>query len=359
MYKVIYPTKDATIYEKYSTRNTGVDQILELRKIQSGSSVILDGLETQFSRTYNSRILMQFDISNISDVLHENPTAILVLRATYAEELPFDYELSSYPLKSAWVNGTGYYNNNPEITNGVSWRYKDGSALWEADDATECIYNTVHGGGVWDSTYASSQSFNSAQSPDIRMDVTRVVQYWQDYSNNGLILKYENTIETGSNILGNIQFFSRETHTVYQPRLEFYWNDQVTSGTSSFTEVDITSATIYAKNLKPQYSTQETCRINLGVRKTNPTYTYTTSSYEIQSYRLPVTSYYSVRDEVTAEEIIPFHDYTTISCDASGMYFKMDISSLSPERYYRLMFKSVSNGTTQLFDDGYIFKVTR
>ena len=52
----IYANRDTTLYEKFPSKNTGIDQILELVKTTSGSR--LDNL-FQIG-TYNSRILLDF-----------------------------------------------------------------------------------------------------------------------------------------------------------------------------------------------------------------------------------------------------------------------------------------------------------
>ena len=56
MYYHIFTDRDATIYEKYPERNTGIDQIIELTKIASGSK--LHGIIQ--ANTYNSRFLIDF-----------------------------------------------------------------------------------------------------------------------------------------------------------------------------------------------------------------------------------------------------------------------------------------------------------
>ena len=56
MYRTFYAERDTTIYEKEPKRNTGIDQILELTKIASGSK--LNGIIQQSQ--YNSRILIDF-----------------------------------------------------------------------------------------------------------------------------------------------------------------------------------------------------------------------------------------------------------------------------------------------------------
>ena len=113
MYYNIFVERDATIYEKYPEQNTGIDQILELTKIASGS--IFDGFYQ--SNTYNSRILIDFgsqisEISNSIDqgeipTISEGTRFYLNLRATNAESLPISYSLMAYPVSESWVNGNG------------------------------------------------------------------------------------------------------------------------------------------------------------------------------------------------------------------------------------------------------------
>ena len=60
----LYTESDATLYEKYNKRNTGIDQILELKKTYSGSR--LDG--NYQANTYNTRILINFNGSQFTEV---------------------------------------------------------------------------------------------------------------------------------------------------------------------------------------------------------------------------------------------------------------------------------------------------
>ena len=58
MYLTIFPEKDATIYSQYPTKNTGVDQILEISKKTSGAPSLTENDESvYYGQTYNSRIL--------------------------------------------------------------------------------------------------------------------------------------------------------------------------------------------------------------------------------------------------------------------------------------------------------------
>ena len=73
----------------------------------------------------------------------------------------------------------------------------------------------------------------------MRMDVTELVNLQLSGSvnggvdNEGFIIKRSgsvgnddtNTDEGNNTRLGTFSFFSRETHTIYQPKLEVVWND--------------------------------------------------------------------------------------------------------------------------------------
>jgi len=62
------------------------------------------------------------------------------------------------------------------------------------------------------------------------------------------------------------------------------------------------------------------------------------------------------------EEIVVDYDtkYTKISYDARGSYFDVYMNGLEPERYYKLLFKTVLlTGETIVSDNNYYFKVIR
>jgi len=67
-----------------------------------------------------------------------------------------------------------------------------------------------------------------------------------------------------------------------------------------------------------------------------------------------------VRDAHTEREIIPFDNkFTRISADINGMYFKLYMKGLQPERYYRILLKHINLDGINIYDDDYYFKVVR
>jgi hypothetical protein len=194
------------------------------------------------------------------------------------------------------------------------------------------------------------------------MDITSIVNAWLNSSipNNGLIIKRSDADEQSSAILGSLKFFSTDTNTIYIPKLEIGWSDA--SNTGTVTEINDDNMVVYFKNLQASYKEASRIKLRIGVRPAYPTLTYSTSSNYLINYALPTSSYYSVKDTVTEETIIPFDDnYTKVSSDANGSYFNLRLNAFLPERFYRLIIKTVQDGgdKTLIHDNGYYFKVVR
>lgn len=375
MFKIIYPKFDATVYSRYPEKNTGMDQILELGKQASGEPVI-DGDDTvYYDKTYNSRIFLKFDLTAVSSSIvagkidANTARYYLNLTATEATALPIEYDVYAYPLSGSWKNGTGYYNNDPDVTNGVSWYYRSGKITadrWPTGSYGANVtgsYGLVNGGGAWYTSSVASQSFFK-QSPDLRMDVTGIVNAWLNGSvvNNGLVVKFPDATEQGTSIIGNIQFFSVESHTIYLPNLEIYWDSRDYTGTSSYAEVLGEDFILHGKNLKAFYNTNEIATIRFFVRERYPNLTYATSSYVTHAKRLPANSWFQIQDVVSDTVVVPIDPTGSIvNCDSLGNYIKIDCNSLMPERKYKIVLKSeFDNGdTVRYIDENLIFGIKR
>jgi hypothetical protein len=374
MYRLFYAERDATIYERFTERNTGIDQILELIKLSSASS--------DFSDTFNTRILLDFgsEINSLRTDINNgkipplgnsanSSSVFLKMFAAESSDLLQSYELEAYPVSESWTNGNGMFSDVPEVQNGVSWLYRSGTPnaiLWNtasAESYNDASATNTNGGGTWitGSTYEASQSFQN-EVPDIRMNVTNIVKHWvdQDITNNGFIIKRSKTDEISGDILGTLKFFGRETHTVFVPRLEVAFDNTTFSDTSS---AEITSETYvpFIKNIRDEYRTNDITKFRIGVRPEFPDKTYATASFFLTSNRLPTSSFYSILDSVTDDIIIPFDNTATkIDCDANGSFFKLRMDSFFPERFYKIKLKIERDGgdDVQTFDDFY-FKVVK
>ena len=231
MHYFIFPDIDTTLYQASSSMNAGLDEVLEVRKDLSASN----------TNPKVSRILMKFDISYISQsvsngTIGSNAKYYLNLFDARPSELSTSQSLWAYPISQSWVEGEGFTSDNPVTTDGASWNYKD-------DAETKTMWNSAMtaSGGTWHSAVYASQSLEWS-TRDIRMDVTPIVDKWLDgtYANEGFIIKRSGSmvptaggganLNTGSaegnnDRLGNLSFFSRQTNTIYPPKLEVEWYD--------------------------------------------------------------------------------------------------------------------------------------
>ena len=381
MIHLYYPERDSTIYERYPNRNTGIDPILELTKIVSGS-LFEDEIQ---SSTYNSRVLIDFgsqitaitnavsagDIPPIGPVADNSASVYLTLKSANASDLPTTFTLYAFPVSESWVNGNGKYGNTPEQRNGVSWYYRDNATqatYWNTASAHSYNDNSATitlGGGAWitGSGFEASHSFAYGET-DMRMDVTNIVKQWVAgaIANHGFIIKRSKTDELSNDIQGTLKFFGLDTHTIYVPRLEIVWNDTVLTGTGSVSEVTGDIFIPYIKNIRNEYRESERAVFRIAARPAFPSRTYVTSSNYMTEFRLPTSSYYSILDSVTNETIIPFDTVATqISCDANGSFFKLRLNTFQPERYYKIVLKVERSGgdDVQTFGEGFYFKVVR
>ena len=125
------------------------------------------------------------------------------------------------------------------------------------------------------------------------------------------------------------------------------------------------------KNLRPEYKESSKVKFRLVGRPKYPTKSYsnTASEYLTAKY-LPSGSqamgqgtYYSVKDTITDDTIIPFGTGSIVSCDSTGNYFNLWMDGFQPERFYKFQIKVVSGSgatqTSQVYDEDYTFKVVR
>jgi len=202
------------------------------------------------------------------------------------------------------------------------------------------------------------------------MDVTSIVQkhsaslfagdtYPTGVDNNGFIIKHPDSVEENtSSSFGEMQYFSVDTHTIYPPKLTFKWDDSIHTKQSVSKKSGSLNVTLY-KN-KQEFNQNDEALLRIHVRDKYPNRTFSTTSNYLNVGYFTTSSFYSVRDANTEEEVIPFDDdFTKLSADSEGMYFKLYMKGLQPERYYRILFKHKNNDGTTIYDDDYHFKVVR
>ena len=383
-YYSIFPEIDTTLYSHpdRTFMNTGGDEILELVKERG----------TTNQRHYPSRILIKFKNeeikSTISDTIgsskfNDGITKVkLQLLTTEPKNLTQVLNIETFLVSQSWHEGSGRYSNIPTGSNGATWVYRDNNITktkWAtasfAPGSTGSIQNGIGlelGGGSWytGSCFTATQQFLNNAKLDIDLDVTCLVQkhsaslfvgqtYPTGVENNGFIIKHPTSVEENtSSSFGEMQYFSVDTHTIYPPKLCFKWDDSVHTKQSVSKKSGSLNVTLY-KN-KQEFNQNDEALLRIHVRDSYPNRTFSTTSNYLNPGYFTTSSYYSVRDAYTEEEIIPFDDnFTKMSADSEGMYFKLYMKGLQPERYYRILFKHKNNDGTTIYDNDYHFKVVR
>ena len=348
-----YPYKDATIYEEFPNKNTEADSILEL--VHSYSS----------QKKYNSRILLQFSNNEINEYISKysivSASYYLKLNSVTIDELPVETAINIYAVSESWTAGNGFYDSKPETTNGVGWQYRTSKDIdqWDVSQYNSSFLY-VSGGGTWISQSLVTHLLNEKEN-DLFINVTSIYSKYLngDYENNGLLLKYSSSLEESQYPYSRIQYFSRNSNTIYSPKLFLIWDDSSFS-TGSLTEIDLNNEfTVYSK-LNQEYNLNDIAKIRVNSRPKYIQKVYSTESLYIKNYFLPSSSYYEIRDSVTNDIIIPFNTTgSKLSCDSTGNYFMFDMGNLQPERYYRFIYKIVKDNTETIIDSDQYFKVTR
>ena len=353
-YYFLTASKDATVYLQQPDQNTGLDEILEVSKIYYGN--IKD----------TSRVLIKFDLSHLSASLSNQSMKLqeakMILKETKSEEIPIEYTLYAYMVSGSWQMGKG--TRFDEIsTQGVTWNYREGDSNLEWLPTLQFAAGSTGSyegiGGVWYVNNASSQSFNY-QTADISMDVKQSLKSWLSGSiqNNGFIIKHGLDIENDTEDYGIVKLFSKETNTIYQPKIRIAWDDFVFN-TGSLQELNSDSIKINVSNFKTKYKVDSTVLFRVSARELYPLKTFSNSfGYKTVSF-LPSTSYYQIKDAVSDDVIIPFSEYSKLSCDSNGNYFKINFSNWEANIFYKLEFKIEQNSNVQYFDNDLIFNLEK
>lgn len=363
----LFPEKDATLYSEYPTMNTGIDQILEMSSNESATG-----------EYHATRALVKFSTDSIQDTV-DNLIAgnafevYLKLRTAKVTGLNQEVLLEVNPISGSWANGTGMYLDRPETVNGVSWEYTtpSGPTPWATggfDPYVTASYPTnTPGGGCWYTQtptgllLTQTASLAYRRETDLSIKVTDTVDSWISgaIENEGFIIRQsqgtEFLEEPGKNL--ELKYFSVDTNTIYPPELELRWDDSVRN-TGSLVEVGTADLILTLSNNTDNYDPGTIKQFRLNVRPQFPVQTFTTGSIYTTNSILPEDSHWSIQDLYTNETVIDFDTTATkISCDSAGNFFTVYMDGLEPERYYKILVKTVINGSTRVIDNQQYFKV--
>ena len=375
----LFPIKDATIYSGYPAMNTGLDALLEITS------------EYPTTLTPSPRVarsLIKFDQTEINNIIDNKISGSswsgsLKSYISVAEGIDTTATMYVYPISGSWNNGTGEYLDSPQTTNGVSWVFtnESGSHKWRVNDiiplVTSSYTNGNSGGGTWYtgsnnpqvSSIEKSKTFSMRSSKDLNINVTDHIKLWYSSSKNldigyikveneGFILKWDNNIEftPSQSIQPIMKFYSVDTNTIYPPSLELKWDDS--NYNTTLTEISTTDLFIGLDSNPGLFYSESVNRFKLNVRPEFPVRTFQTASLYTTNFALPESSYYAIKDLDTNEFVIDFDDnFTKISCNNDSNYFDVYMNGLEPERYYKILIKTIINGSVIVKDEDYYFKI--
>ena len=299
----LFPTKDATLYSILPNMNTGLDEIIE-------------ATETSFAyadpNPQTSRFLINFSEDEIDDVLDNkigiNGTSSKLLDNNLwkvnlqcfiatSTGLQSNTTVECYPVYGNWDMGTGRYLDEPEQTNGTSWIWRTFSGSVAAQSkwlvasypsGVTASFNTTYapaGGGNWftgstvpyfnSNLYpiSASTTFGFYDTKDLNLDVTNIIRarYTGAISQDGFIIKQEIEFINDQEVQPELKYFSRDTHTIYPPALQFSWRDYTwNSGSSSMEILDTLPATITLAQNPGVFYPQSYNRFRINARPEYP-----------------------------------------------------------------------------------------
>jgi len=279
-------------------------------------------------------------------------------------------------VAQSWNNGTGYALDSPIVEDGSSWIYASyaNGIPWSLNGNTvggyytssfNTSYSTQGGGNFFTSSnYLVTASFGLRSTKDIELGVKTIVNAWSSSAilNNGFLVKLSGSFEFNPSeyVQPTFKYYSVDTNTIYPPTLEFRWRDYTTvlTGSAASSIVNTVDLKMSLAENPGEFSPESINRFYINVSPLYPTRTYQTASLFTNLNYLPTSSYYAIKDLATNEFVVNFDTlYTQISSDANGNYFTVYMSGLEPERYYKVLIKTIIGGSTIIFDDNYYFKV--
>jgi hypothetical protein len=350
---ILTSSADTTLYQRFPTTNSGLDEILEVGKVAAPEDL---GIAYTGS---SARTLINFTLP-ASGSTPATASYFLNLKIANAEKLPINQQILVYRVSSSWTEGSGYFiqKNNVRIPLYSGSTYlgdfdptkiiatNDG-ATWR--QATTAVSWSVDGGSI---VTTPSQSVTLSEYPlqDLRIDVSSIMQPVVSQSLNwyGLALRFPPASDNDQTNAGNIKFFSRQTHTVHAPTLEILWNNAVFT-TGSLKPIPNTSDIIVVpRNAAETYIRGTKQKIRFVVRDKYPQKNFDATLRYKNKYYLPQTSYVSVVDYQAGTSIVSFDNGSKIECDATGSYFVLDTTPLYKNRYYKISL-NINNGDEDNF----------
>lgn len=254
MFYNIYPSKDNTIYNVrfngaiVSSSNSGYSEIIELLHLTS-----------TYSQRGDSRILMQFDLTSLSESIAAGtiPSSSVQYRlqlknAVDTEEVPSSFEVKVLAVSSSWDEGRGLSNYDEGLKDRSqysTWEKRTSQSTW------------VIPGGDTVNSFSGSQSFDGGFE-DLDIDISTMVDAWISgvLPNNGLMVRFSDTYESGTIDYAFKKFFARNAKVPERrPCISARW-EKIIQDDRANTHYSLSSSLFYyrfqdgvASNISPVY----------------------------------------------------------------------------------------------------------
>ena len=175
------------------------------------------------------------------------------------------------------------------------------------------------------------------------------------------LLSYNVIMDTYKKFLPNsiMVHQKKETNTIYQPKLKISWQETSPS-TSSLAPVGTIQYRVYSSNLKNQYKLGQKVQIKLLARELYPVKqfnpitsgnVYPTFEYQT-GYKLPTESYYTIKDTITKETIIPYDVNSKVLVGTDSNIIRLNFTNFAYGRVYTLVVKTIEDYNEEEFDLG-------
>ena len=175
MHYFTFADKDTTLYENSSSLNSGLDEILEIRKDVSDTGAFREA----------SRVLIKFDLTYISESIvsrlipdsgSKAAKYFLNLYDANPTSLAASQSLFAYPVSQSWVMGEGRSYDNPITKEGCSWNFTKGindGTLWtpEITASGGTWYQNNPSGSLIFTSGSTGNSFGTGSNDEFRLTV--------------------------------------------------------------------------------------------------------------------------------------------------------------------------------------------
>lgn len=115
------------------------------------------------------------------------------------------------------------------------------------------------------------------------------------------------------------------------------------------------------RNLQNEYVADDVVRFDVSFRKRAQVQSVLSTASLTPSSYIVRKAYFSIENDATSEQVVPFGtgstEYTKMSYDKNGNYFKFHMRNLHAGNVYRIVFLADERGYKQVIDSSFRFKV--